>query len=384
MNLAKTIVIKPTMNCNLRCGYCYEFLRNGTSYCKSDMNIEQLTKIARRVANLFPNSKILWMFHGGEPLLQNPRYFEKFADCIRELNKSLGVYHRIALQTNATLLTQEYVDIFEKSADLLSERIISISIDGTKNINDETRHFSNGTSPYSKILNGIETVKKSSLAFSTISVIGTHNVKKAKEIFDFIKNLDSNLCKFVPCYNSDKDGNSEKYGIRPLEFANFMCEMFDYWVHNAPSQSKEKRLIIEPIASIICNLSKATVTWCEYREEKCSNFTCIYPNGEMWLCDNFIHESMKETAYVKDIFKVSDSELKEILLTPEKHCSFNEFYEKMMSPCRNCDIFEYCKGGCISTRYEMQKKSPELHEEYCEAKKLLINHIKKAVESALS
>lgn len=383
MKLAKTIVIKPTMNCNLRCEYCYEFIRNGTSYHKDVMNAEQLNNIVRRTSRLFPDSKILWMFHGGEPLLQGVEFFSKFADCIREMNETYSVDFKLALQTNATLLTDEYIKVLEKNENLLSERIISISIDGPKEINDITRHSADGKSAYNTISAAIERVKNSKLAFSTISVIAEHNVNRAKEIFSYMREIGSNLCKFVPCYNFDSQGNTELYGIKPMQFAKFMCEIFDLWMHNLPA-SKDKRMVIEPIASIICNLSDSFVTWCEYREEKCTNFTCIYPNGEMWLCDNFIHESMKERAYVKNIFEVSDDEFKEILLTPSKVCNYDEFYNFSMKDCKECNIYQYCKGGCIPTRYEMLKKSKELHNEYCEAKKLLINYIKRGVDIALS
>lgn len=383
MKLAKTIVIKPTMNCNLRCEYCYEFIRNGTSYHKSVMNVEQLNSIVRRTARLFPDSKVLWMFHGGEPLLQGVEFFSKFADCIREMNETYPVNFKLALQTNATLLSDEYIKVLEKNEDLLSERIISVSIDGPKEINDITRHSVNGQSSYNAIFDSIERIKNSKLAFSTISVIAEHNVNRAEEIFGYMQSIGANLCKFVPCYNFDSQGNTELYGIRPMQFAEFMCKMFDLWMHNLP-ENKEKRMVIEPIASIICNLSDSFVTWCEYREEKCTNFTCIYPNGEMWLCDNFIHESMKEKAYVKNIFEVSDAEFKDILLTPENICNYDDFYDFSMKDCKECDIYQYCKGGCIPTRYEMLKKSEELHNEYCEAKRMLISYIKRGVDIALS
>jgi len=384
MQLAKTIVIKPTMNCNFRCGYCYEFIRNGRAYCKDTLGIDQLTGIVWRTAKLFPDSKILWMFHGGEPLLQGAAYLEKFADCIRKVNQEYSVDYKIALQTNAALLTDEYIHILEENVDLLSERIVSISIDGPKEINDLTRRLANGKSPFQEIEIAIQRVKDSKLVFSTISVVGTHNVKRAEEVFAYMQGLGSNLCKFVPNYNSDFAGNAEMYGIRPMEFAEFMCEIFDLWIHDLPNQTEETRMVIDPIASIICTLTKSAVTWCEYREEKCSNFTCIYPNGEMWLCDNFIHESMKDTAYVKNIFDVSDEELKTILSTPDQVCGFDRFYSRAMGRCSDCEVYDYCKGGCLPTHNEMLRKSKELYEEYCEAKKLLINYIKRGVDLALS
>lgn len=384
MDFAKTIVIKPTMNCNFRCGYCYEFVRNGTTYCKDTISIEQLNSFVRRIAKLFPSSRVLWMFHGGEPLLCGADYIKEFADCVREANRAYSVDFEIALQTNATLLTDECIRILEENADLLGERIISISIDGPKAMNDETRRFASGKSPFSEIEDAIRRVKESSLAFSTISVIGTHNVKNAKEIFAYMKALGANLCKFIPNYNSDAKGIPELYGIRPMDFTNFMCEIFDLWMHDLPAQTMDTRMVIEPIASIICTLSQSVVTWCEYRKEKCSNFTCIYPNGEMWLCDNFIHETMKDVAYVNNIYEVSDEELKTILLTPTQICEFEEFYTDAMNQCKGCEIYDYCNGGCLPTHNEMRKKSEKLYREYCEAKKKLIRYIKRCVDLALS
>ena len=384
MQLVKTIILKPTMDCNLRCGYCYEFIRNGSSYGNEMISIDKLSNIVVRFAKLFPNSRILWMLHGGEPLLAGAEYLAKLCDCIRKVNEAYPVDYKLALQTNVTLLTDECVNVLERNADLLSERIVSISIDGPREINDQTRHSISGKSSYDDVLNAIYRIKNSKLVFSTISVIGTHNISHPHELFEYIKEIGSNLCKLIPNYNSDSNGKPEMYGIRPMEFAEFMCEIFDCWMHDLPRQTSDSRIIIEPIASIICTLTNSFVTWCEYRLEKCSNFTSIYPNGEMWLCDDFIHDHMHDTAYIGNIFSVSDEELRSIMLKPCEACGFNLYYDKLMRDCKNCDIYEYCKGGCITTRYEMHRKSDKLFKEYCEAKKVLIGHIKKGVDLALS
>lgn len=383
MQLVKTIVIKPTLQCNLRCEYCYEFRRNSNNLYKDKITIEQLTDIVWRIAKLFPDSKILWMFHGGEPLLCGSEYLEKFANCIREVNSTYPVDYKIALQTNATLLSDECIQVLEKNADLLSERIVSISIDGPKEINDITRNSISGNSSYNNVESSIQKIRNSELAFSTISVIGTHNIDQPQKMFAYVKGIGANLCKFLPNYNSDSNGNSEMYGINPLDFAKFMIEIFDLWMHDLPNQTN-KRLIIEPIASIICALSNSKINWCEYQKEKCSNFTCIYPNGDMWLCDNYANETMRDTAYLKNIYNISDEELKNILLTPNKVCEYAEFYNKIMGICSDCEIYDFCKGGCIQIHYDMLKKSDKLAKEFCEAKKLLINHIKRAIDLALS
>ena len=198
MQLVKTIVIKPTLRCNLRCEYCYEFRRNSNNLYKDKITIEQLTEIVWRIAKLFPDSKILWMFHGGEPLLCGSEYLEKFANCIREVNSIYPVDYKIALQTNATLLSDECIQVLEKNADLLSERIVSISIDGPKEINDITRNSISGNSSYNNVESSIQKIRNSELAFSTISVIGTHNIDQPQKMFAYINGIGANLCKFLP------------------------------------------------------------------------------------------------------------------------------------------------------------------------------------------
>ena len=91
MGLAKTIVLKTTMDCNLRCRYCYEFGRNGNTYTGKQIRIEQLESLIERTARLFPDSQILWMLHGGEPLVNGVEYFQLLADGIGRVTANTRV-----------------------------------------------------------------------------------------------------------------------------------------------------------------------------------------------------------------------------------------------------------------------------------------------------
>lgn len=382
MSIAKTIIIKSNMNCNLRCKYCYEFNRNNDVYEHRVFGIEQLCEFIERTAKLFPDSRILWMLHGGEPLINGIEYFQKFLDCIRNMNQQYPVEFKIALQTNATLLTEQWIKVLEDNSDLLSERIVSVSIDGTKDINDKARISANGKSSYDMVMETIERLRKSDLVYTTISVVGEHNVTKPDEVFSFIKQLKPSLCKFIPCYNHDNSGNSELLGIKPSDFAKFMCKIFDLWMSDLLNQ--DEWFVIDPIATIISKLSDTFVTWCEYRKEKCDNFICLYPDGELWLCDTFNHDSMRDNAYIGNINDIQDSKLIQALSSPCSMCNYESFYESMISKCRKCDIYEYCNGGCLPYRAEMQRCSNELFDDYCKAKHIVINYIKEGVSLALS
>lgn len=386
MRLIKTIILKTTTDCNLRCRYCYEFDRNGDTYIGKRIKADQLVSIIKRTARLFPDSSILWMFHGGEPLLSGVDCFRQVADCIRRVNKEYGVEYTLALQTNATLLTDAWIQVLEDNEDLLSERMVSISIDGPQVINDKVRVTSLGKTSYQKVIDAIERIRKSSVTFSTISVVGTHNVDEPETVYRFIRDLGSHFNKFIPCYNFDNAGQPERYGISPVQYAHFMCKVFDLWMYDLPHKDPDWLFIIDPIASLVSVISGVAVPWCEYRDEKCDNFTAIYPDGGLWLCDSFERNngSMLNAFYLGNLFELSDEGLAQALLHPCQLCSYEDFYQQNTADCAGCSIQKICHSGCISKRAALRIRSASLAKDYCKGKHILIEHIKRGVTLALS
>ena len=386
MGLTKTIVLKTTMDCNLRCRYCYEFGRNGDVYAGKRIGIEELESLIKRTARLFPGSQILWMLHGGEPMIHGADYFRQMADCIRRVNAEAGVRFEIALQTNATLLTDSWIHILEDNADLLSERIVSVSIDGPQEINDRTRLTSQDGSSYQMTMDAIEKIRNSALTFTTISVVGAHNADSPDTVYRFIRDLKPNFSKFIPCYNFDGAGFPERYGIDPMQYADFMCRVFDLWLHDLPGHEPGDWFVIDPLATIISVLTGTFVSWCEYRDEKCDNFTALYPDGGLWLCDTFDHndDNMRNAAYLGNVFELSDEDLTRALLRPCEVCSYQTFYRQLTEKCSSCQIREFCRGGCIASRASLGTRSERLSANHCRAKHRLIQHIQRGVSLALS
>lgn len=383
MAIKKTIVLKSTMECNLRCKYCYEFRQNGENYSQITMDSNKIKIIINSFAELFPKSQILWLLHGGEPLLNGINYFEEFLDAIRKANENYDVDFKFAIQTNATLLNEQWINIIKNNMDILSDRMISISIDGNKDINNIARVNKNNSSSYEKVVQAIEKLKSSNIDFSTISVIARHNVNKAQEVYDFLKKINPSLARLIPCYNYDDNGELEMLGITPLEYSKFMCKIFDIWI-NDDSFKDEKRFIIDPIMTIVSKLTDVPVNWCEYRNGKCDNFISIYPDGEMWLCDDYDHSHHKNEAFLGNIFPLNNQVLTNAVNQPSKVCDYDNFYRNMILECKKCDIYQYCCGGCIGRRAEIKNKSIKNFKEYCEAKKILIKYIKNGVDNALS
>ena len=373
MGLIKTIVIKSTLNCNLRCNYCYEFKRNGVNI-HNQISSEQIEALVIRVAKLFPESHILWMLHGGEPFINGIDYYDKFCAVLKKANSQYNVDFKTAIQTNATLLNEKWIDTISEHSDLLSERILSISIDGPKDINDLARVTPNGTSTFETLEQVFELLNKTDLKYTTISVVGSHNKDKWREVYEFIKSLNPTFSKFIPCYNYDQTGKLENLGITPMDYAWFMSQMFDIWL-----KDEDTDLLIDPFLTIIRKIEGKESKWCEYRKDKCEHFVSIYPTGEMWLCDTYNQETMSKYALLGNVFQLDDSHLLRALNDPTSECDYDALYHHLSLKCEKCDYYQYCAGGCIPMRYDMIQKSHRLYEEYCEGRQYLIDYIKNAI-----
>lgn len=385
MRLKKTIVLKYTLNCNLRCKYCYEFNRLEHEQLNSDIIREkEMCNMIEKYASIFKESEILWMLHGGEPLLLNKKAFKNICEKVREVNLKYNVNYKLALQTNGTLIDNEWVSILENDIELFSERTISLSIDGPEYINDVTRIDRTGNGTYKKVEENIKKIKNCGLDVTTISVVGKHNIDKVEEVYKKIKDIGPNFAKFIPCYNFDKNGNVENYGINPMEYCDFICKIFDLWIRDITTNPNQTPIAIDPIVTIISSITNSPITWCEYSKNKCNNFITMFPNGDLWLCDTFNQEIHKEYGYLGNYFKSTDKDIFNMMQKTENYCLFNRFNDKMTGKCNNCEVESICKGGCLPQRDSLKSKSGKLFNEYCESKKKMISYIKEAVEYAMS
>ena len=82
------IILKLSERCNLYCTYCYFFNRGDQSYKDnppviSQFTIESLILFIKNACVQYPLKKVIFDFHGGEPLLMKKPIF---IECVLEYN----------------------------------------------------------------------------------------------------------------------------------------------------------------------------------------------------------------------------------------------------------------------------------------------------------
>ena len=133
------ITLELTERCNLRCGYCIYGQQNDLfrGFGTHDMSFETAKK-AIDYAALHSGDELAVTFYGGEPLL-NLDVMKKTIDYCKETIKDKKITYSIT--TNLVLMTKEVAEYIASIDDF----IVTCSLDGPKEIQDEYRKFPDGS-----------------------------------------------------------------------------------------------------------------------------------------------------------------------------------------------------------------------------------------------
>jgi uncharacterized protein len=172
----QTIVLQPTPFCNIQCKYCYLPQRDD----KSVMDLQTVVASFERVFDSsFAGSHITVIWHAGEPLVLPVSYYESAFQAIEQLRPP-SVQIRHSFQTNGTLLTKAWCDLFRRW-----QVGIGVSIDGPRFLHDKNRVTRSGKGTFDRAIAGLRLLKAEGIPFHTISVLGGDALELAEEFHAF-------------------------------------------------------------------------------------------------------------------------------------------------------------------------------------------------------
>lgn len=148
------MIINMTMDCNLRCWYCYE-----THIDNSVIGKDTISSIIKHIELKYdkaPFELLTLSFFGGEPLL----YKEKILHLLSLINPIAGMKGfkiTINFTTNATLLTKNFLDAIKGY-----HSTFQITLDGCRNIHNTIRKYKDkkAIGSYDRILESLSLIKE--------------------------------------------------------------------------------------------------------------------------------------------------------------------------------------------------------------------------------
>lgn len=71
---SRTLIIRPTLGCNITCEYCYVDVKKGLM---SHPTLDELGCQVERYLEAYPEDQVSCIWHGGEPSLMPMEFWEK-------------------------------------------------------------------------------------------------------------------------------------------------------------------------------------------------------------------------------------------------------------------------------------------------------------------
>jgi uncharacterized protein len=179
------LTINPTMDCNVRCWYCYE--KHGKQSYMGQETTESIYKfiqlqLARDIKD------VMLAFFGGEPLLTAQKRAIPIAKEIIRLCKENGKTVSLHFTTNGTLLTPK---ISKQIADLGVKTTFQIAFDGGKELHDATKIWGR-YSAYDTLLKNIDAALARNLDVVIRCNYTSKNVASFRDLLNDLTHLPNN------------------------------------------------------------------------------------------------------------------------------------------------------------------------------------------------
>lgn len=352
----KTVIVKVTHSCNLNCRYC----------CVGDVMEHHvigevtLDNLFKKLAEDGSESTIIW--HGGEPLIVGLPFYKK---ALELQAKYPNHKFKNSLQTNGTLLTEEFLDFFEEN-----HFALGFSLDGCKVSHNMNRPFKGNRDSFEVTFKWYKEVERRGMNPGAICVINANTAKYIKDIYAFAKEYKVAF-KFNAQYPAGRASVNVDLGLNNEQIAAAYIELFDLWFNDNPEERVNIRMFDHFVKNItqIANGDKTVQGFdCSWANRCQRSFIGLSTNGDIYPCGKFVDETEFLYGNINE-----DKSLEGILDNEIRH-RFLTRHEEGIAECKNCRYLSMCSSGCPHTAFlinnDILTKNP-----FCEAVSMLFKHI---------
>ena len=347
------VMLKPAgAHCNLACKYCY-YLEKNNLYQNSHrhlMSDEMLEQFTREYIEAQTMPQVLFTWHGGEPLMRSIDFYKKALALQKKYAHGKQIDN--VIQTNGTLLTDEWCEFFAKN-----HWLVGISIDGPQEYHDHYRVTPAGKPSWEKVMQGISLLKKHRVEWNAMAVVNAYNAEHPLEFYHFFRDNGCQYLQFTPIVErltEHEDGRTlasladdreiplADASVTPEQWGNFLCTIFDDWVHHDVGKT-----FVEIFDCTLANWMGVLPGICAYSKE-CGHAGVMEHNGDVYSCDHFVFPEYK-------LGNIKDQSLIDMLYG-EKQQAFSRLkHTSLPRQCKECNMEFACHGECPKNRFEKDK-----------------------------
>jgi uncharacterized protein len=361
------VFAKPVgAQCNMDCAYCYYVDRN-TPPQPGRLEImpdELLERYIRQHLEADSEPVVMFSWHGGEPTLAGIDFYQRAIE-FQEKYRKPGVTVMNGIQTNGTLINEEWCEFFKKESFL-----VGISLDGPPRLHDYFRVAKYRTPTHSRVIRGYRLLKEWGINTEVLCVINALNVEHPLEVYNYFREIGTRALTFLPLVER-KPGPSGPVTYRSVparDFGRFLCTVFDEWLEKDIGTIKVQ--IFEEAARTAFNQDH---TLCIFKK-RCGAVPVVERNGDFFSCDHFVDQDHM-------LGNIGEHHLAELLGHPGQ-TAFGESKETTLPRyCRECAVLGMCNGECPKNRFITTPDGEPGLNYLCEGYKQFFNHCRPFVDA---
>lgn len=359
------LLIKPaSSSCNLRCRYCfyYDVADNREVKNYGIMNDDTLENMVKKVFDDVEYSAN-FAFQGGEPTMAGIEFFEKFHKFVEKYNTKKIIVN-FSLQTNGTLLSKKWLELFKKH-----NYLIGLSLDGNKEMHDTFRIDAKGEGTFSRVLKAAKMMKKAEVEFNILCVVNKLIAQNGKLVYNFFRNNGFRYYQFIPCLDSLSCSEEKDYTLTAEDYGKFLDETFNLLYEDIMS---DKRISVRHFDNYTKILLGEEPEACDMVGH-CNMNAVLESDGSMYPCDFYVLDEFK-------VGNINESSFEE-LFKSEAEMRFLRTSLAVDEKCKVCRYFKICRGGC--RRHKELTAEGNYENRFCESYKYFFErNIDKMIKTA--
>lgn len=311
------LTVNPTLNCNLRCWYCYEDHEKPRT-----MNAETLARVKRLVQRLTEREGLRCLnldFFGGEPLLAARKVVLPLLETAREACESRGKELQVMFTTNGVLLTPDILDKFQLYSSEKHPMFFQITLDGNRSNHDSIRYTLDKQPTFDIITSHIREALERGFNVTVRFNYTNENVETFVDVISFFSEMDEKLREKL---------NFSFHEVWQNQGSRLMQER----AKRLRSYFEDAHLSVSPEAAFHKGFCYADL-----------------PHGIIVNYDGLLYRCTAREFL---------PELSEGFLGANGELEYNERYERRCllrygkAYCRACRVYPICHGGCTQTKIE--------------------------------
>ena len=340
------VLAKPTgAVCNLQCSYCFflnkERLYPGSHFRMSD---ELLETYIRQLIESHRSPRVTVSWQGGEPTLMGIDFFKKAIFFQEKYRKPKMIFEN-TLQTNGTLLNDEWCEFFRKH-----DFLLGISIDGPQPLHDLHRLDKQGRPTFDRVMRGLRLLQKHGVDYNILTTVNRVNADHPLEIYKFLRDeARTSWMQFIPAIERLKDGAVTMYqegttvserSVQPRQFGDFLIAIFDEWVRHDVGT-----VFVQTFEAAVRNwLGLPSSGMCVF-DATCGHGLALEHNGDLYACDHFV-----EPKYF--LGNIQQSHMGDLAASGQQRAFGRNKLDLLPRSCRECEVGFACKGECPKNRFD--------------------------------